>query len=291
MKRASIMKRFWSLILPAAVLLCLLGGCRQVHRADIAATTQPVYEFTAALCEGTPLQVQRLITENVSCLHDYTLQVHQMELVESAGLVILSGGGLEDFMDDALNGVTICDASEGIALHRSGHEGHDHGDDPHFWLSPVLASQMAENISLSLRETYPEYGDVFRENLSALQGKLTALQEHGETTLSELSTRELITFHDGFSYFAESFDLHILAAIEEESGSTASAATLRSLTELIESRGITSLFTEKNGSRNAADILSRETGARVCTLDMAMATDNYFDAMSRNIDTVKEALG
>ena len=37
-------------------------------------------------------------------------------------------------------------------------------------------------------------------------------------------------------------------------------------------------------------ILER-TGVTVYSLDMAMAGDSYFDAMYRNIDTVKEALG
>lgn len=29
----------------------------------------------------------------------------------------------------------------------------------------------------------------------------------------------------------------------------------------------------------------------VCSLDMAMSGDSYFDAMYRNIDIIKEALG
>ena len=44
-----------------------------------------------------------------------------------------------------------------------------------------------------------------------------------KTSLESLSCRELITFHDGFSYFADAFDLTILRAMEEEAGSEASA--------------------------------------------------------------------
>ena len=51
-----------------------------------------------------------------------------------------------------------------------------------------------------------------------------------------------------------------------------------------------SIFIEKNGSGSAASILSRETGAKVYTLDMAMSGSSYFDAMYHNIDTIKEAL-
>ena len=41
---------------------------------------------------------------------------------------------------------------------------------------------------------------------------------------------------------------------------------------------------------HAADVISRETGAKVFSLDMAMAGDSYFDAMYRNIRAIKEAM-
>ena len=144
---------------------------------------------------------------------------------------------------------------------------------------------MAENICTGLSQRYPEHAQIFADNLTPLLEELDALQRYGDDTLSSLSCRELITFHDGFSYFAQSFGLTILAAVEEESGSEASAR------ELIELIGLPAIFTEVNGSPSAASVLSRETGAAVCSLDMAMAGDSYFDAMYRNIDTVKEALG
>ena len=56
------------------LVLCLvLCACGESKTAQLAATTLPVYEFTAALCAGTDIAVTKLITENVSCLHDYTL--------------------------------------------------------------------------------------------------------------------------------------------------------------------------------------------------------------------------
>ena len=60
--------------------------------------------------------------------------------------------------------------------------------------------------------------------------------------------------------------------------------------EEVEHHKLPAIFTEKNGSVSAAGIISRETGAKEFTLDMAMAGDSYFEAMYRNIDTLKEAL-
>ncbi len=277
------------------VLVLLFSGCslEQSHEAQIVATTRPVYEFTVRLCEGTNLSVSLLVTENVSCLHDYTLQVRQMRAVTAASLVVLSGYGLEDFMLDVLDkSNTVCDASVGISL-LHGEEGHEHSheDDPHIWLSPENAAAMVKNICACLIRQYPEYEKVFSKNLASLLQDLEALQAYGEASLSHLKCRQIITFHDGFSYFAESFDLTILRAIEEESGSEASAGELIALSALVTDYQLPAIFTEANGSAAAASIIAAETGVRVFSLDMGMGERGYFEAMYHNIDTIREALG
>ena len=292
-------------ILIALLLPLLLAGCAKApERADIAATTLPVYDFTQALCQGTDLTVGRLITESVSCLHDYSLNVNQVRQAERAQTVVLSGAGLEDFMEDILVGKPTVDASRGISLlegeeheehdhheEHHAHDGHDHEWDPHIWLSPENAKIMARNICLGLTEQYPQWEAVFSRNLEDLLARLDTLEQYGRTQLRDLSCRELITFHDGFAYFAQAFDLEILAAVEEESGSEASAKELIELITLARGHSLPAIFIEKNGSVSAADILCRETGAQKETLDMAMAGDSYFTAMYHNIDTIKEALG
>lgn len=290
-----------TLILTIILILSLLGGCSaQSETTQIAATTLPVYEFTSILCRGTDLTVGRLVTENVSCLHDYSLQVRQMRMIEQAEMVVISGMGLEDFLADALaEKDCIVDASHGIDPicpeeeheHDShDHHGHSHDNDPHIWLSPENAKIMAQNICQELKNRYPQYQEVFTENLMLLCGQLDDLQAYGQKQLADLKNRQIITFHDGFAYFAQSFDLEILKAIEEESGREASAAELIGLIGLVDEHH-PGVFTEVNGSASAAQIIARETGCNLYQLDMVMAGDSYFDAMYRNINAVKEALG
>ena len=292
------------MLLPLLLVLCLLCGCgAQQAPAQVAATTLPVYEFTARLCQGTPITVTRLVTEQVSCLHDYSLNVRQVRAAEAAELIVISGAGLEDFLEDVLSDGQILDASQGIALlegeehdhedgdaHEHGHEGHHHEKDPHIWLSPANAMTMAGNICQGLCEHYPQYADTFRGNLAGLVADLEGLQDEIHKTLEDLSCRELITFHDGFAYLAQACGLTIVDAIEEESGREASAKELIRVIREVEEHHLPAIFTEKSGSTAAAEIISRETGAKCLSLDMAMAGDSYFDAMYHNIDTLKEAL-
>ena len=282
-------------LLAVLILFLFLVGCAApAEQADIAATTLPVYEFTSRLCEGTGLKVTRLITESVSCLHDYSLSVRQVRAVESADTVVVSGAGLEEFMHDLLSGRNVIDASTGIPLlgceHDHEDDHHHHEADSHIWLSPENAKSMCANICAGLEEKYPQYASVFRTNLAKLTADIQLLEDYGKQQLSSLSCRELITFHDGFAYCAQSFDLHILAAVEEESGSEASARELKELIGIIESHDLPAIFTEKSGSVSAAGIISRETGVQIFQLDMAMAGNSWFESMYHNIDTIKEAL-
>lgn len=296
------MKRIFSLILLCA--LTLAGCAAKEPPAQIAATTLPVYEFTSRLCQGTDLTVTRLVTEEVSCLHDYSLNVRQVKAAEAADVIIISGAGLEEFMEDLLAGREAIDASEDIALlcpeeghdhtheeHDHEHDGHHHDQDPHLWLSPLHARDMAFNIWKGLCEQYPDRAEIFTENLHGLRAELDELYFYGREQLENLSCRDLITFHDGFAYFAQAFDLHILEAVEEESGSEASAKELIHLIEEVEHHDLPAIFTEKSGSVSAAGIIARETGCGSFQLDMAMAGNSYFEAMYHNIDTIKEALG
>ena len=170
--RYILMKRIASLI-AAAALACSFTGCNAAPEAQVAATTLPVYEFTSRICEGTDISVARLVTESVSCLHDYALNVRQVRAVEAAEVVVISGAGMEEFMEDMLHGRNTIDASEGITLlepeeHDHGHEeesheGHSHEEDPHIWLSPAHAMAQAKNICAGLSAEYPEYSAVFEE--------------------------------------------------------------------------------------------------------------------------------
>jgi len=287
-------------VLLLILLILLMSSCsKNENSCEIVATTLPVYEFTTNITKDTPLSVGRLVTENVSCLHDYTLQVSQMRMIENADVIILSGAGLEEFLEDALSSAHFTiDCSTNTHIHEGGHShedheedhSHHHEQDPHIWLSPENAAIMATNICEGLIKNYPQYGDVFQSNLNNLLLELEKLQEYGVHQLSEIACRELITFHDGFAYFAESFNLEILKAIEEESGSEASAAEIIALIDLIDAHRLPAVFTEKSGSDACAGIICAETSVGVYTLDMAMAGDSYFDAMYHNIDTIKEAL-
>ena len=286
------MKRLFCCFLAASMLLSLLSGCgSSSNSADsgdtlLLATTEPMYELTEQIIAGaTDITVQPLIQDQVSCLHDYTITTDQMKKIERADLVILSGAGLEDFMASSLSGKTnVIDSSEGVELL---------GDDPHIWLDPRRYVQQGENITEALSERYPEHAELFQKNMQSYADALMdRYQNDWYPAAQSLSCKELITFHDGFSYFADAYGLTILAAIEEEEGAEPSAAELKEIVELTETHKIPMIFTEKNGATNAAEIVAQETGVKTGVLDLGMSGGeaDYASVMDANLDALKAGL-
>ena len=296
-----------SLLLSGLLLLTACGGgtaatpapAEEDDTLHILATTYPVYLFTTAVTEGVEgVEVTRLIREEISCLHDYTLTVNDMKAIEAADVIVMNGVGLEDFMADALasSDAPVIDCSQGVELLPTlGHEDHDHDAeyDPHIWMDPDRAAQMVWNVATVLSEVDTMNGDLYTANASAAEARLQS-EVVGVEDPDILAG--LITFHDGFQYFAQATGLDLLKAIEEEEGAEASAAEIKEIVGLIGDYNIPAIFTEKNGSDATAQAISRETGCAVEQLDLIMSGDGsgiqpYVDAMNQNIDTILEALG
>ncbi len=295
-------------LLPLLLCLCLLSGCaggapKGEETLEIVATTYPVYLFACAVTDGVEgVSVERLNTGSVSCLHDYTLSVDDMKKIEGADVLVLNGAGLEDFMDDALaaSGAAVVDCSQGVellpALEHDHHEGdgdHDHGHwDPHIWMDPDNAMIMVGNLRDALSELDPDHAGDYESNARgacALLGSWDSLAEHFFEDAPVVSG--LITFHDGFQYFARAYGLELLESIEEEAGSEASAHEIVEITELVRERDIPVIFTEVNGSDATAKAISRETGCAVAQLSMLMDGEGsdlaqYEDALLGNVVTI-----
>ena len=149
------------ILIPALFLLVLLCGCvgtanTQPAQSGIVCTTQQLANLTERVLDGTAAgdgtEIACVVTEPVSCLHDYTLSVRQMQLLENAAVVIESGMGLEDFMADALRAshCTRITASAGVAALPSDEDPDE--PDPHIWLAPKNCAQMAQTIADGLAE-------------------------------------------------------------------------------------------------------------------------------------------
>ena len=273
----------------------------------IAATTYPVYLLAdMVIGDLDGLELKLVVDQQISCLHDYTLSVQDMRILEQADVILINGAGFEEFLDDVLETLDtpVIDCSEGVELlPYEGHEDHDHGEaeddhdhyDPHIWMDPNRAIQMMENIAGGLAEVQEAYSedDLLNHMRMPAAHIGEAAQEWKEAFDALPGTqRKLITFHDGFGYFADAFDLEILKAIEEEAGSEASAKDIKEIVGLVREYDIPVIFTEENDSDATAKAIQRETGVKIGTLSMLMSGNglDYLQAMDQNLQTIYDGM-
>ncbi|MAT63452.1 MAG: zinc ABC transporter substrate-binding protein, partial [Dehalococcoidia bacterium] len=194
------------------------------------------------------------------------------------------------------------DKEEGHDDHDD-HEGHDHGGvDPHFFTDPGRMAQAVEQLSEFLVLNFPEVDEKdLVSNMTNYSKKLEDLDNEVMQTLSSISadSRVLITNHQVFAYFAESYEFEILGTIIPTAStlSNTSAKDLVDLAEKMKDEGVKAIFVDNSSSDALANALAGELdGVEVVNLfseslgpeDSAGST--YIDMVRTNSELIAGAL-
>lgn len=291
------------------ILTLLFSGCAaQTDGQKVIVTSfYPMYILTQNVAAGIDgVTVQNMAEQNVGCLHDYQLQTRDMVTLEGADALVINGGGMEQFMDKVMTlreDLPVIDASEGIEMLPSASE-HDHDDhddhdhegevmNAHAWLDPSLAMVQVRNIAEGLANADPDHADAYRSNAEAYILKLEQLKAEIAEQLAPYAGREIITFHEAFTYFAEAFGLHVAGVIATEPGEEPSTRDIADTCDLVNTLGIRTLFVEPQYPQKAAQTIARETGASIYTLDPCVSGDgsmeSYENIMRENARVLTEA--
>ena len=117
--------------------------------------------------------------------------------------------------------------------------------------------------------------------------------------LAECERRELVTTHDAFGYLADRYELEALPITGLSPEGEPSPQDLESAIDLVEARGVTTVFTEPLLSPEVGETVAREAGATTAVLDpLEGLTDDelargedYFSVMESNLDALRAGLG
>ena len=284
-------KNFWA----AAVLLPLaLSSCSETEHSGIRVTASfyPVYIIAENVVGGVPgIDLRSMAQPQTGCLHDYQLTTADMRSLEDTDLFIVNGGGMESFLDNALElfpELDVIDTSAGVTSldgHDHGHTDHDHGENSHYWMYPENAVVQAENICGALSEICPEYADEFRQNTDAFKESVSGIETFDGKGIS------VCVFNEAFEYLHLSYGFDIAAVVEMDENETPSAKELAEIITEINEGGIDLLIAADDASKTVADTIARETGAGVVVLDPVLTGDpvpeRYTEAMNENARILK----
>ncbi|WP_233549511.1 metal ABC transporter solute-binding protein, Zn/Mn family [Lysinibacillus yapensis] len=182
---------------------------------------------------------------------------------------------------------------------EEGHEGHNHGDiDPHVWLSPILAQDLALAIKEELAAALPEQEQVFNENYKQLVSELNALDQQFEKMASEAPTKTFFVSHASFGYIADEYGLEQVAIAGINSQDEPSQKELTEIVDQAEALQVSYILFEQNVSSKLSSIIQNEVGAQALELhNLSVLTEEdiqneetYFSLMEKNLATLKQAL-
>lgn len=266
----------------------------------------PVYLLTKNLTQGAGgIEVKNLTENHTGCLHDYTLTTKDMKLLEHADLLVLNGGGMEEFLEPLLIEQEVehtIDTSEGIVLlegvfhmheYENEHEEeeHIHGtENAHIWLDIENYRIQLENIKNALCTFDSENAVVYEKNFQNYTEELFVLQEKREELKAQTAGKEVVIFHDAFAYLAQMLDMEVIHSLALDEDTSLSAGTLAHVMEEVQLHQIEYLFVEE-AYKQTAELIAEETGAVVYCLNpithgSGKLTD-YVDSMMKNMEIIE----
>lgn len=301
------MKKINFLIILLILSLALIG-CKNTQtiedsKLNIITSFYPMYIATANIVDGVEdVTLECLASPEVGCLHDYQLTVNDMKKLEAAEVFVINGGGMESFLDKAISvypELQIINASTDILEehheehHEHDHE-HDHGENPHIWVSISLYVEQVKNITEELKRIDENNATIYEQNANHYIEKLLVLKNEMHEKLDLLPNRNVVTFHEAFEYFAEEFNLNVVAVIEREPGTSPSARDLVEIVDTIKELNVNAIFVEPQYLKTAATTIANETNVNTYELDPAVSgvfeKDAYEKIMIKNLNVLEEAL-
>jgi zinc transport system substrate-binding protein len=290
----------------------VLAGCGSAvgsgSGTQVVASFYPL-EYVAERVAGERAEVTGLTTPGGEP-HDLELTVAQTAELAGADLLVTLSG-FQPAVDEAVeqsDAEHLVDAAEVADLrtpeelgtdaeHAAEHaEGHEHGaEDPHFWTDPARLAKVAVEVKRQLVAADPEGAAGYERNLTALEGDLERLDAELKQGLADCGRDTVVVSHDSFAYFGLRYGLDMHAINGLTPGAEPSPAHLRELSELIESEGVTTVFSESLASPEMAETLADDLGLDTAVLDPVegltdqTAGEDYLSLMRSNLAAIQKA--
>ena len=229
--------------------------------------------------------------------HDEDEHDHGASILEEIEMILHE---IEDGHIDGSEGIEEIHhlvAGEDVHEEKEEHE-LDHVYDPHIWLDPLLAKKQVMNIANHMATYDPGNSEIYLANANTYSELLDTLDQEIRTELSSCNKDTFVPFHNAFSYFAERYNLHTIAVIQEFSPETpVTAKDIEELIHFAEDNDIKYFFTEENRNPKLAERLASELGGDILLFSPleSLSEENgpdttYFDKMLANVANLKIAL-
>ncbi|WP_373787970.1 metal ABC transporter solute-binding protein, Zn/Mn family [Jeotgalibaca porci] len=291
-----------------------LAGCQQNEatsqeesgKLKVVATTTMLTDLINQI-GGDAIEVEGLMGPGIDP-HGYQASSSDVNKLMSADVVAFNGLHLEGKLGEVFEnlekqGKTLFVLEDAIAdEHLLLSE--DGAVDPHIWFSIENWQLAADYITNQLSEADPDNEAFYRSNHESYKEELINLEAYVTERISELTVdqRYLVTAHDAFRYFGESFDFEVVGLQGINTQTEAGTADVSALAQFITEKEIKALFIESSVSTRTIEALQEAVRTRGWEVeiggelfsdalgDSSQDAETYVKMFHRNIDTIVDGL-
>jgi zinc/manganese transport system substrate-binding protein len=261
-----LQRRMRGLALIGLLAVLVLAGCGDEGAAGADGRTVVVATTTQAAdlarnVAGDAARVEQILAPNADP-HEYELRPHDITAVADADLVLRSGGDVDAWLDEAIDGsgtdAPVLTLSDGMRLD---------GDDPHWWQDPRNAEIAVAHIRRGLDRVDPGRADAYDRNAAAYERRLHALDRGVARCMDRVppGQRKLVTTHDALGYYARRYGIEVIGTVIPSLSTEGqpSAGDTAQLIDTIRRTGVKAIFAESSVNPKVEAAIASETGATV----------------------------
>ncbi|GEM_PF-5548254 len=297
------MKRIILFVLSAILLLSLVSCKQDVDTTEsgfLTSTSTVGCVVLSNLVEGTDIIFGSLSSYGTGCMHDRTLTTDDMKCLAKSDALIMNGAGFEGFADklgDSMPKLTTIVLSDGanIDAEEHDHDGHDHSEGVHFWMSVSEFRNSVSYLAGTLEALFPDEAERIAQNAANYDEKLADLGDELAEILADCNGRSVIATAGVFDCLFKEFGIEIAGEMPHSEDGELSAANIAKLTDIAKSGEADAVFVDGTLSDAVVDLLADQTGLPVIRLSTVVDTettdkDAYHEIMRINATAIAEAM-
>ena len=137
---------------------------------------------------------------------------------------------------------------------------------PHYWLDPENGRRIARLFKAKFTELDPKNAAVYAANAQAFETRLNAAERGWASDLATIKGKPVVAWHTSWRYFAAYNGMNIVAFVEPKPGVPPSPSHLYQVVQTVKRTGAKVIIMEPFYDRKVADLIARQTGAKVLVL-------------------------
>ena len=136
-------------------------------------------------------------------------------------------------------------------------EGHPN---PHLWPDPNLGLKYAELTQEQLASLDPANADYYKQNLQAFGQRINAMDAAIRESVATIppENRRLVTYHDSWAYFALSYGLEVIGAVQPSDFAEPSAREVAELIDQVKELELPAIFGSEEFPSEVLETIARE---------------------------------